>query len=423
MSERKWFRRNPTAGYPGDIPEGVVGEAIRAGWAAGNAGVYDEWSFEYGHPIPYLARLEAEKGLAVQEEMGALADQLLEIRQDYREDSQAQASERTITEEEEEYRRTIRTLSEERRDAALAHLDSITGVYVPLPPGYDPEAPPPEQPPADPEAEAEQPDRQRRWPGPPDGSLVPPVPRWLKNLLVLLLFCVEIPIYYQSFRPFDRSVPMVLLFTVPVALSMVLGPHLAGIWLRQQKAVPPPGRLPVVGAGLIMLAWAVGTVLLAGLRRNALLTTQVVENQSIQADLQGMSPNTVTAIFALLLVLSGLLSFMLGLADEHPGITGLRATHAAAEAAAEDHLDAVAERAEAHIDDLVPVEEQLAFAQMESDARIGAIIMEYQAARAAYLDAVALALADPAMTMGTSAAVATPAQTSRSEPAASTPDA
>jgi hypothetical protein len=389
----------------------LIARAALEGRRAARSGQYDQWSF--ADPIaPGLQRL-------IQEEIGAVAQQhLVGINRSSELKAEAAAATAERQRDTQQLDTDVSSALESRReqerarDRTLVDLDRLTGVHLPLPADVlDPDAsqpspyeavtvgtdPPVQDGPANPYDVQQM--QARRWMGPADGKLPPPVPLPLKLVLIVLLAGIEIPVYFAIFKPFHpRDLDLVWCFTVPVAAAMVLGPHLAGLWLRHQVKRPGKKWIPAVSVSLLMTVWFVASLLLADMRRHSLLGVTIFDGVEIASPMADLDPRAVTAVFATVLILSGLISFLLGLSDEHPDVTAYRIAARRTDAAAQRHWTAVRARAGAHLEPTLPLEERLDALRAETAQQVTRIRSQYQAARAAYLDGVAKVLADPSVT-------------------------
>jgi hypothetical protein len=344
---------------------------------------YDEWSFDGDGPVPYAALLEEfeKKAIAAEEERQAQTRH--EIRSALRAEAERRLAERERAAKTVAHTRVRMDRHVHRRDVSLRELDLLTGVHQPLPEdGIDP--PPPQL---------------KRWIGPGDGTLAPPVPRLLKLPLVLLLALVEVPIHFMTFRLFHpRDPAMTWCLTIPVAGCMVLGPHLTGVWLRRRLAAPSVGVMPIIASALLMVAWLGSAVVLASLRSTTLVSPTFAEGVRIESAVHDLSPTTLFAVFGLVLVLSGIISFLLGLADDHPAVAAFRSANRLAERAEDAHLRAITTHAGASIDLTVDESEAIDTAEERHARRVDAIRAEHAAAWAAYRDGWSLAVGNPSST-------------------------
>ena len=230
------------------------------------------------------------------------------------------------------------------------------------------------------------------------------LPRWLRILTLALLAAVEIPIYHKVFGYFTPRDPILTwTFTLPVAAGMVLAPHLAGKLHRRRQEMPRERVIPYVTIG-VMALWLTAGVMLGWLREKVLLVPITDPLTGKQISLAGnlhVSSLQMTALFASLILMSGTIAFMLGMADPHPVVAGYRdAVRAAAEA--EDAYDAAVA---AHAEAVEPIrrtpEEIKATSAAEAEHREQALRAEYTAAAEAYLDAYSREMGDPNVTQAT----------------------
>jgi hypothetical protein len=262
----------------------------------------------------------------------------------------------------------------------------------------------------DPEVLAPAPDvpARPRWLGPAGGHFAMPIPAWLKYGVLALLTLVEIPIYYKIFGYFNSLDPLLTWsFTLPVAVGMVLAPHLAGKLFRQRHALPVEPMYRHIAVA-VMVLWVLGGCLLGFLRQKVLLVPQFdpVTHQPIGlADQLHLSPWTMTFVFTIVLLLSGLIAFILGLAEVHPAVAAYRGAVTVRENAEAAYLSAV--RAEAEVTDADPRSEEdlLAEQRQQAEDRQAAVWAEHHAAKAAYLDAIAMEMGQPTLTQAIGAAL------------------
>ena len=407
--------------YPGTAGPGIRGEAARAGWLAAHEGQYDEWSFEEPAKLPYLQDLDHRRKQAMAEQRAADEAAQLTVAPE----NQTQRSRENVAGEHAQVRldqlRRRRWLARWRERVTLAGLDALAGARGPVPhrDWADDEdfeedaAPPPDDPETDqhsdresgePAAPAGPPEGRRStigWMGPAGGHLAPPLPRIVKMIIVLALCAVEVPIYLEIFRFFHaRSEVLLWAFTLPVAFGMVAAPHLSGMWWRKRHALPYE-RIFSFLVPAVLVCWSVAAVLLGYLRMKALLVTQLDPETGTEiggAQALHINPWTVAAIFSLVLLLSGLIAFMLGLAEDHPGVAAYRAAAETREAAEEEYLEAVRAHAGTQHSVVVDDDTRLASLRARSAETLQAMNEEYEAAKAAYLDAVTLGIAKPSVT-------------------------
>jgi hypothetical protein len=250
-----------------------------------------------------------------------------------------------------------------------------------------------------------------RWLGPAGGNFAMPIPPTVKYVVLGLLILVEIPIYLKVFGYFNALDPLLTWsFTLPVAMGMVLAPHLAGKLLRNRHMLPVEPAFPYLSA-VVMLLWVLAGCLLGYLRQKVLLVRQVdpLTGQSISLVSQlHLSPWTMTCVFAIVLLLSGLIAFILGLAELHPAVAAYRNAVTAREEAEAAYLDAIRMEAEATDSDPRSEDDALTEQRSQAEDRQTALWAEHMAARAAYLDAIALEMGQPALTQAVGGAIDDP---------------
>jgi hypothetical protein len=251
--------------------------------------------------------------------------------------------------------------------------------------------------------------RRVRWLGPLSGRVSPLVPTWLKIGLLVLLIAVEVPIYYKIFAPFNSHDPtLTSMFTAPIAVGMVLAPHLVGKLYRNRLQLPRERAIPYLTI-VVMLLWFAAACLLGWLRQQVLLAakpqfapgTRIVVSQ---LNNYHVSWWTMTGVFACVLLLSGMIAFILGFADSHPAVAAYQAAQAESDQADEAYLEAVRVHEAAEQASNEPDDEMLRSHRREASYRRAALWSEYQAAQLAYLDSVAVEMGDPAVTQAINAA-------------------
>jgi hypothetical protein len=441
---RRWLRPRR-----GRRPRGLRGQAIRDGERAAWSGQYDEWSFAPEAALPYLGQLDAECDRAVavdrarvQQHMNAgLAALINDHRKTLVEGpatwSRLRTAARRRARAAERERVSLETLdllagrsfprlsapgSEDDGEEVLDERQATGGTADPDDPGPGTEGPGeddaqvpfgmprPEQAgwvedtgPGTPGPRRETRSRVR-YVGSTDGRFALLLPGWLRMLVLVLLAAVEIPIYLKVFGYFTPRNPVLTwTFTLPVAVGMVLAPHLAGKLHRRRQEMPREKVIPYVTIG-VMALWLTAGVMLGWLREKVLLvpiTDQLTGQQISLARNLGVSSLQMTALFASLILMSGTIAFMLGIADAHPVVAGYRdAVREAIEA--EDAYDAAVA---AHAEAVEPVrqtpEEIKAASAAEAEQRERALRAEYTAAAEAYLDAYSREMGDPNVTQAT----------------------
>ncbi len=466
--------RGPQAGPPAaPLPAGVRGRAILDGRRAAWAKHYDEWSFTPDVKIPYLERLRHEREQAIAADRSGAWAGLREIRAALRAARRQDRAGADSTAAELAHAHRWRAIARAREEITLDGLDILAGVHSPRlafplgdeeEPGAgepaatqddtgprehdDPDQPGPDAAAFDDQGGAAFEDRagaafddqggaalqetdeaaaepgrhpRLRWLGPADGHFAMPIPTPLKLAILALLTVVEIPIYLKIFAYFNaRDLTLTWAFTLPVAVGMVLAPHLAGKLYRNRHALPVERAFPYLCAA-VMVLWLLGGCLLGWLRQKVLLVPQVdpLTGQRVgNIDRIGVSPWTMTCVFAIILLLSGMIAFVLGVAEAHPAVVAYRAAVRAREDSEAAYLQAVRARAESRDDEMVPEDETLDTYWNQARSRQLALWEEYQAAQLAYLDTVALEMRQPTITQAASLAVSgeEPPSTGRHSP-------
>ncbi|WP_306213508.1 hypothetical protein, partial [Actinoplanes sp. RD1] len=360
------------------------GEATRAGWRAAHEGQYDEWSFADAGRLPYLRELEHRRRQAVAQEKESTAAAASAIVPENQSQRRGENVARRYTAELVDVLRRRRDKARQQEDKTLAGLDVLAGVRGPVvrrdwaddtewetPRGGD--------------AAAEEPVDERPstvgWMGPAGGHLAPPMPRWLKLAIMVALCAVEVPIYLEIFRYFHaRSELLLWSFTLPVAFGMIVAPHLSGVWWRKRHTLPYE-RILMFLVPAVLVTWAFAAVLLGYLRQKALLTPQIdpETNQNVGgAEALGINPWTVTALFTAILLLSGLIAVMLGLAEDHPGVAAYRAAGEARAASEDAYLEAVREQAGTEHSAVVDEADRRQGLSARSSERVAAIGEEFE---------------------------------------------
>ncbi len=239
--------------------------------------------------------------------------------------------------------------------------------------------------------------------------------RWGRVILLALLAVVELPVYYVVFDSLHGIGSLARLLSVSLTCAtsvvMIVAPHIAGRVLRRRSATGSL-RLTAIPALALTAAWGYGAWALGELRAKVVFKTppavQVPQDvadtvpysqrhpQSILASLH-LNQHSVTLMFVALLLLSGGIAFLLGLAEEHPYLVAYRHTR--------ERLARLSRTEESDVDRAVHAREvvdelqaRLADRRAAHDARLRAVDDLYEAAARAYLDGVAGAAKDPAMT-------------------------
>src|SRR5215475_8021077 len=242
-----------------------------------------------------------------------------------------------------------------------------------------------------------------------EGPYTDRIPAWLTRGVLLALVLVELPIQWVIFDYFHGRNPeqtlLTTVFTVSVAVVMILAPHLAGRLYRGRYATGSSRLLAVVSLGLVVPS-AVVLWVLGDLRRRVLLADRVTPDADgntqrlpLRYEVLHLTPTTVSVMFIALLLITGGIAFLLGLARDHPWQVAYR--------------DAELSRRFLHdeLDRAMPV-----LRQAQQRARVGSrettggedrrtaettrLRAMYAAAELAYLDGVKDGLADPAAQPG-----------------------
>ncbi|MZE77275.1 hypothetical protein [Streptomyces xinghaiensis] len=242
------------------------------------------------------------------------------------------------------------------------------------------------------------------------------MPEKLVLFLLVLVFAVEVPIYWVAFEPFHgvgTSSAGVLNATLAISVGvlMLAVPHLVGRAMRERGATG--ASRPAGPAALLFLGfWAACTVTLGILRARTVLAEEPVEEVTGPAtgfsdaaadpvpslvDRLELQPQTVYWMFIALLLLSGGIGFLAGLLREHPYVDSFRSALERREerarelaaahtrlAAARAWVDSAGERAEQR--------------RRGVDARLRAADELYEAAAEAHRHGLTSKAADPAIT-------------------------
>jgi hypothetical protein len=393
----------------------LLQEVRRQGARAGRSGQFDAWSFG-GDPVPYLRYLAHDRERAVTEALiaaGRSQDELMQ--RHWRAVAEAKVAGRQAADLRERRQAAVRqmqTLHGQVDRLAIweawrreRRQDSAWPVAPPLLAG-----PPSDPARVGPEGDAEPAGGDQvaagrfaagaRW----EGAYAPRMSERWKWRIIAALGLVEIPIQFQIFQYFHDNdwggLALTALFTLSVSLLMILLPHLAGRWYRIRHATgsdPLSRFVPLT----LMVPWGVVAYVLGDLRRRVLLAPTVIEGEQVTqfnaVDILHLSPVTISVMFISLLVLTGGISFLLGLAHDHPlqaGYLGARNER--------DRLDrelGEAERAaEAAAAEVDHYPDRWVAMRVLGDEEARVVREIYAGAEAVYRDAVADAMGDPAVT-------------------------
>ncbi|GAA1646362.1 hypothetical protein [Catellatospora bangladeshensis] len=221
-------------------------------------------------------------------------------------------------------------------------------------------------------------------------------------LLLVLLMAVETPIQYYIWEYFhgsgtgaDRLFTWVL--TASSVVLMVLFPHMAGRVYRARRATGAD-RLAVL-IPLVMLApWIFVAGMLGYLRAQVIDVPPMLEDRTeldipLKSEALHTHIATIAAAFICLLLLSGAIGFLLGMAGPHPYQAAYEWSDRRRERI-EDELVAIGPAAQ--LADEAPWSTDLLAEQWRRDRNV--IDGIYEAAEHAYYDGVARAMANPAVT-------------------------
>ncbi|TDC80100.1 hypothetical protein [Streptomyces hainanensis] len=414
-------RRRNRSGHEEELRQArsaLLARCRRAGRRAARRGVFDAWVLE-GEGLPsWLAALAAERDeLRHRLDSEAAVERSAAVRSAAQAQAEADAAEAALRHSGEARaersdhlditRAQLDRLAEQAarrrqlRDTVAHWVERRPGGAAQAAPDADPLPEPAARPAADP----------ARW----EGASATGISRRGTLALLCCLTLVELPIYWTSFQRVhgtgDPSANLLTAtFTVAVGIVMVSVPHVLGRLLRTLPATGAP-RLLALPALVLLGAWVHACWVLGGLRASLLAEDRALLTNPDQAryldpgmadagsvlDQIGMGEQTMSLMFTALLLLSGGVAFLLGLAVAHPYLAAYRATSRERErlmaAERESTLAArrAGQRAAAHPAEAQAYDDALKAAQSEVDER-------YEAAAHAYLDGVAAAARDPAVT-------------------------
>ncbi|MGC5321158.1 hypothetical protein ACPXB5_20745 [Micromonospora arida] len=426
---RRWWAGRSTTGRRRERERGrveaarraraatLVAEAERRAYADVADGVFDQWSFDGERLLSHLSTLRANCEREIAEARRSIADR---IRAQRAEQARSQAEYdvlhrrlgflEQLHEEAQQFGRRAAT----RMDRVATREAERRRIFGLLPRGGRRNG---SRPPA---AEVADLDRQAEAEAmqqlgisaitatqPWEGLAAPPVGALARWLTLLGLVLVELPITFFVFYFFHGSDPtaqvMTWLFAAPTAFVLVVLPHFAGRLLRHRHAT---GRevLSVVLSLALISPWAYVAYQLGTLRGKVLMvptsTPPVIDDPlgdgaeqevPLLSDQLGVEPATITHLFVALMLLTGGIGFLLGLAHEHPFQAAFRAA-----GDQRRKLERQLSRIRPLVAPLGEPSEQDRSAE-EADT-VGSIRAAYVAAEHAYLDAISRAMGDPAVT-------------------------
>jgi hypothetical protein len=395
----------PSAGPP---LSGVRARAAAAGALAARHRQYDEWSFTT--TIVFLEGLCAQRDQAVAANAADACAGAQQIRETMLRQRQAERAAAELAKATVEQARRDRDQARLRERIALDELEVSTGSWAPRERlGRDDDL-------ADDGFRGPgtvRTSHRMRWMGAAGGrATAMPTPAWLTMGILVALVLLESTTCFlslQRLHSHDDAVSIALAaLTCPIALVMVLAPHRVGRHFRRRPALPSERFVAYAMVATIMLLWFVSVVLFGWFRQAVPLAREAdPETGESVGGLAGPDPNweTMSVVFAVVLLLSGLIALLLGVAEDHPAIASYRAAASDRQAKEEAYLRAVGERAQTIESAVVPLDEQLEAHWQAAEERERAIWEEHQAAQCDYLDAVALGMCQPTLTEATAAAV------------------
>ena len=422
----------PQFGPPPDVRD-LSAAARASGRNAARSGLFDQWSFEEV-VFPYLRRLRAERDMVIdrtREQAEAMDEWDRARAQEAKAEAAGLASRRQhlqLQQEEATAHRQAawaRVNHLARVEARLQELRDLSGLGTAARASRDPG---PAAAGVD-DGSAEEAYASRHGqvadddelgaialPGGPPADLRwegPHAPRITGRWAMVILGClvlVEVPIqyvifhYFHGYSPFEEFLTWI--FTIPVSAVMVLLPHLAGWWYRSRTATGSDRLLRVIPL-LLLAPWAFLAVVLGYLRARVLLAppqqpvatgaTSYLNNLHLtnNATTLHVTPTTMTVMFSALILGVGGIGFLLGLAREHP-FAGAYSGATARHENLDRQLDRLAPRSE--------LAEQRAAGTGDpagasaAELRIETVRAAYAAAEQSYLNGIANAAGDPAVT-------------------------
>ncbi|MGW6456742.1 hypothetical protein ACWF94_12600 [Streptomyces sp. NPDC055078] len=243
----------------------------------------------------------------------------------------------------------------------------------------------------------------------------PGMPPWGKFALLVLLAAIELPVYYivfQSLHGTGRFADTLSIsLTIAVSLTMILAPHFAGRSLRR-RSITGGIRLSALPALALTAIWGYGAWALGDLRARFVFqeeppldlpadvvdtVPESVRNPPSLVETLDLAPDSVKLMFIALLLLSGGIAFLLALGEEHPYLAAYR-TNAERLTALERETEADIAGAERAKEAEAALDTRMTARHAAQEARLHAVGDLYEAAAHAYLDGLAGASADPAVT-------------------------
>jgi hypothetical protein len=400
-------RRGRQRGRPefGPLPDvrALMAAARASGRNAARSELFDQWSFEEV-VFPYLRRLRAQRDMAVGQTRERAGDMDRWDRARARE-AEAEAAGLTSQRRHLELRQEEATAHQQAAWGRINHLARLEARLQELRdnPGAGTAAPDDDTGPGAIELPGG-PAADLGWEGPHGPRITG---RWAAFILGCLVL-VEVPIQYIIFQYFHGYSPLeeflTWVFTIPTSAVMVLLPHLAGWWYRSRTATGSDRLLRVIPL-LLLAPWAFLAVVLGYLRARVLLApiapppatgaTAYLKGQKFTSNATALhvTPTTMVVLFSALILGVGGIGFLLGLAREHP-FAGAFSGATAQRAEVEGQIDAVAPAIERARQRAAGTDDPAAAGEL----RIETIRAAYAAAEQSYLNGIATAAGDPAVT-------------------------
>jgi|GEM_PF-3952011 len=170
----------------------------------------------------------------------------------------------------------------------------------------------------------------QRWEG-EHGGLNSAPSRALSAGLLLLLGAVELPIQYTIFRRFTDYSPgqlaLTIFFVAPLTLVLIIAPHIAGRRIRDRHATGAerhlirwlaPAMAGLAGLVYVVLGYLRADVLLELRKPSIDPTTNLPFPTASGTGPLHVNMLTMTAMFTAFLLLSGAISFVMGVGRPHP---------------------------------------------------------------------------------------------------------
>lgn len=300
--------------------------------------VYDVWTLEsLGDRLPYQLELDRERKRRVEECKNELTGKLRRL------ENEAIAADATVADSDRTLEQLTRAHEEALDQLAInrAKLDWLASQHVNRHPVAPPDPKVKQAPEGLPGIEAAERREEvptlaphERWEA---SAFHPPLSDRLRWAVLIGLIGVDVPIQYQVFSHFhgDSVQEQILtwILTVPVAFILVLLPHLSGHLFRRRHLTGTDRAMDWLPLTLLApwlyLIWWLGT-----LRAKVMLVPPTVDGRAL-TDSSGqpyptvtetldISPTGVGLLFVALLLATGGIAFLIGLAQEHTMQTAYR---------------------------------------------------------------------------------------------------